>query len=74
MGAVLWSERELRVVFHSLVWPVQLGPPYTTQEPATHAVMLPLHLTTGVITNDSSFIIKHTPLFSFLFGHTRLLH
>ncbi len=37
-------------MFHSLVWPVQLDPPYTTLEPATHAVMLPLHLTTGVIT------------------------
>ncbi len=37
-------------MFHSLVWPVQLDPPYTTQEPATHAVMLPLHLMTGVIT------------------------
>ncbi len=50
MGAVLWSERELCVMFHSLVWLVQLDPPYTTQEPATHAVLLPLHLTTGVIT------------------------
>ena len=39
---------------HSLVWPVQLDPPYPTQEPATHAVMLPLHLTTGVITEKKA--------------------
>ena len=37
-------------MFHFLVWPVQPDPPYTTQEPATHAVMLGLQLTTGVIT------------------------
>lgn len=61
-------------MFHSLVWPAQLGPPYTTQEPATHAVMLPLHLTPGIIFERKQLYHQTHTLFSLLLDRTGLVH